>query len=488
MSAPTRLCFLNEEHDLDRLAGWDDATVSKLWRYNLHYFDDLTAERAGARRHWHLALIDRWVRENPPGRGSGWEPYPCSLRIVNWIRWSLSGTPLPAHVLDSLAVQARWLSRRLEHHLLGNHLWANAKALVFAGTFFKGREAQHWRTVGLALLERELAEQLLSDGGHFERSPMYHAIVLSDLLDLCALDSAVPDALPLASVRSWRTATPRMLQWLQAMTHPDGDIALFNDAVFDVAPTHAQLRAYAEALGIRIENPSQESVADLAASGYVRMARGPSVVLADVGPVGPDYIPGHAHADTLSFELSVHGYRVIVDSGTSRYDVSAERLRERGTAAHNTVQINGQDSSEVWSSFRVARRASPFGKHLAASESALELSCAHDGYRRLPGRPVHRRRWRLNEAGLTIWDEIEGPCDDAVARYHLHPAISIELACDDAGVLKLPNGRRIRWSSQGAAVAIADATFNPRFNGCQPSKCLELRLLRDHCEFQLIWQ
>ncbi|MEN9780004.1 MAG: hypothetical protein RL014_1152 [Pseudomonadota bacterium] len=94
-------------------------------------------------------------------------------------------------------------------------------------------------------------------------------------------------------------------------------------------------------------------------SGYVRLDNGPAVALLDVAPVGPDYLPGHAHADTLSFELSVGAQRVLVNSGTSCYGSSAERLRQRGTAAHNTVVVNGQDSSEVWGGFRVARRPLP---------------------------------------------------------------------------------------------------------------------------------
>src|SRR5439155_3503852 len=110
--------------------------------------------------------------------------------------------------------QARWLRGRLEHHLLGNHLWANAKALVFAGAWFEGAEAERWLDTGVRLLRREFAEQILADGGHFERSPMYHAIALADVLDLCALDIALPGVLPAPAVARWRESVPRMLHWL----------------------------------------------------------------------------------------------------------------------------------------------------------------------------------------------------------------------------------------------------------------------------------
>src|SRR5262249_17076636 len=130
-------------HITDR-AAWNDPSLDRLWLYNLHYFDDLNAENCGARRDWHRALIERWIHENPPGTGTGWEPYPTSLRIVNWIKWSLSGNLLSEMVLDSISLQASWLAQRLEWHLLGNHLFANAKALVFAGLFFDGILAGEW--------------------------------------------------------------------------------------------------------------------------------------------------------------------------------------------------------------------------------------------------------------------------------------------------------------------------------------------------------
>ena len=150
------------------------------------------------------------------------------------------------------------------------------------------------------------------------------------------------------------------------------------------------------------------------------------VALLDVAPIGPDYLPGHAHADTLSFELSLFGQRVLVNSGTSCYGMGTERLLQRGTATHNTVAINGQDSSEVWGGFRVARRARPFGLRIEESESGLKVVCAHDGYTRLPGRPIHRREWCFSGGAMEIVDTIEGGFDEAVGRLFFHPGLSLE--------------------------------------------------------------
>ncbi len=187
MLTSNRFRFLNEEHDLLSQSDWNHPVRAKLWLYNLHYFDDLNAAGACERLNWHRSLIMRWIVENPPGTGNGWEPYPLSLRIVNWIKWVLAGNALPQAALESLAIQSRFLAKRIEFHLLGNHLLANAKALVFAGFFFEGKEADAWGVKGLRILNRELPEQILKDGGHYERTPMYHSIILEDLLDLVNL-------------------------------------------------------------------------------------------------------------------------------------------------------------------------------------------------------------------------------------------------------------------------------------------------------------
>ena len=180
---PLRFRFLGKEQVLECPSDWNHPGWEKIWLYNLHYFDDLNAEGAAGRTEWHAELIERWVEENPPGFGNGWEPYPTSLRIVNWVKWVFAGNDLSEKTVESLAVQTRLLEKRIEYHLLGNHLLANAKALVFAGLFFKGEEAGRWLKKGMQIFLSQLPEQVLPDGGHFERSPMYHEIILEDLLD-----------------------------------------------------------------------------------------------------------------------------------------------------------------------------------------------------------------------------------------------------------------------------------------------------------------
>ena len=497
MLAPDTFLFLRQEGTLGEV-GWDGPQREKLWRYNQHYFDDLNAVGAADRAHWHVGLLQDWVRCNPPGMGNGWEPYPTSLRIVNWVKWQLAGNTLPEACVQSLAVQARWLARRLEFHLLGNHLFANAKALCFAGLFFEGREADRWLRTGLRLLAREVPEQILPDGGHFERSTMYHALALEDMLDLCNLWTWGADALGEPGQRqlaAWQERVAGMLGWLKGMCHPDGEIALFNDAAFGVAPAVAELNAYADRLGLGRTSPEALPRAEAARrvtrfgdSGYVRVEAPEAVALLDVAPVGPDYLPGHAHADTLSFEFSLFGQRLFVNSGTSCYGVSAERLRQRGTAAHSTVTVDGEDSSEVWGGFRVARRARPFDLFVDTPQSgAIEVLCSHDGYRRLPGQVVHTRRWRLGENTLVVEDTVTGAHGWAEARFHINSRVETKIEPNgEEGVFILRTGRAA-WRLEGGEARLEPSTYHPRFGSTERNQCLVLRLKHGKARLRLVW-
>jgi uncharacterized heparinase superfamily protein len=481
---PDTFRLLNEERRCRDAADWQPRDASDLWTYHLHYFDDLNARAAAARADWHQQLLSRWVSENPPPEGPGWDPYPISRRIVNWAKWALRGHSLTPACQGSLAVQTRWLLRRLEHHILGNHLLANAKALVHAGLYFDGAEADLWHRRGMALLEAQLREQVLADGAHFELSPMYHALALEDLLDLSNILRAFGRAVP----PQWPALVGRMRTWLAAMSHPDGELAFFNDAAWGMAPTARSLDTYAQRLDLPPAEAVDTPLAVLAASGYVRAALDAACLICDCGPVGPDYLPGHAHADTLSFELSLGEQRVFVNSGTSRYGADAERQRQRGTRAHNTVTINGVDSSEVWAAFRVARRAHGTLRRASAAGDAVVIEGSHDGYHRLAGRNEHSRCWTLAAGSLRIDDRIAGRFASAESRLFLHPQLQAQTA---AGRVSLSlAGREIASVSfEGAAsVAVEDATWHPRFGVAMPSVCVVARFSGARLATQVNWR
>lgn len=482
MVGPESFRFLNKFGTLSEL-GWDGDNVGKLWRYNQHYFDDLNAADSKERHEWHFSLIERWIAENDPGVGTGWEPYPTSLRIVNWVKWALAGNEVPSGFRQSLAVQARWLSQRLERHLLGNHLFANGKALIFVGTLIGGKEGNSWQENGVRILMREIPRQILQDGGHFELSPMYHALAVEDILDL--INILRMNGHPTALLSICEKRLPDMQLWLSAMSHSDGDIAFFNDTAVGIAPPTSELADYAARL--RLPVSKGPAVIWLRDSGYVRLSVGDGLLFADVAQVGPSYLPGHAHADTLSFEFSLGPSRVFVNGGTSEYGVGAERLRQRGTEAHNCVSVEGLNSSDVWSGFRVGLRARPLTPVMNVTEEGITLRAGHDGYRSLPGSPEHWRTWSVNDHSLVIDDLITEHRLKAEAYFHLHPNIHVEMIDHDTGVLVLKDGRQIRWKSSNKNCRVVPNTWHPEFGISIASQSIVVPLHGGKSTFTVYW-
>ncbi|WLT31315.1 alginate lyase family protein [Geothrix sp. PMB-07] len=490
MLSANRFRFLNQEMELSCKEDWQSERMSKLWTYNLHYFDDLNADSAHDRIAWHSELIRRWIRDNPPAHGVGWEPYPLSLRIINWIKWAFAGGSLEPAARQSLAIQTRHLRKRLEYHLLGNHLFANAKALVFAGCFFEGEEAENWLRCGMRILERQIPEQVLADGGHFERSTMYHALAFEDMLDLANLAKVFPLSFRpwAAQVSGWPEVIQNMGSWLKAMCHPDQEIGFFNDAALGIAPPTCELLAYASRLGFDWPE-DRRAVVHLEPSGYVRACIGDAMLLIDVAPVGPDYLPGHAHADTLSFEFSLFGQRILVNSGTSRYGLGSEREAERGTGAHSTVQIDGRNSSEVWGGFRVARRAYPSGVRVHSENEAIVIEASHTGYHWLPGRPVHRRRWVLGKGKLEVHDTVSGGFSEAISRMYFHPVVGLTL--EGSGGQAIWRDKVVRWWTDSQSASLESSAWHPEFGVSLPNRCIQLLIqpakVAASCCFILDW-
>lgn len=461
MESENTFKFLNESHKLETNS-WDDIKASKLWLYNLHYFDDLNAHDSITRKSWHYELLNKWIKENPPFEGTGWDSYPTSLRIVNWIKWALNGNLLKTDVIYSLEIQCRFLEKNIEKQLLGNHLFANGKALTFAGFFFDGVEAKKWRKIGTSILKKQVEEQVLSDGGNFELSPMYHIIFLEDLLDLINLYRTFDLKPPVEFVEK----VPLMLSWLKTMCHPDGKISFFNDSAFGITPSVREIEDYANRLDLfePINNNRNNYFKNLSASGFTRVVYGEIVAIIDRSSIGPSYLPAHAHADTLSFELSIFGKRVIVNSGTSVYGSSEKRQLQRGTQSHSTVMIDNQNSSEVWGGFRVARRAKVFNSIDFQQDDIIVLSASHNGYHRLKGKPTHTRKWKFSSQLVVIEDLIEGNFNhDVELAFFLHPDININQISESKVELKLLD-KTIKLNFEGKGfMVIENSKYHPEF-------------------------
>lgn len=387
--------FLRREIEFEEAIDWDCPNTPALWRYNLHYFDYLRQE--DMRSEQGLALMQDWILRHQNMQGVGWHPYPVSLRLVNWIYFISSNfktAPVQQCYVDSIALQAAWLVENIEHHILANHLFVNAKALLFAGGFLGGTLGDRCVTRGLDILRTELAEQFLDDGGHYERTPMYHQILTHDLIDLVNLFSTNRGVFSARDREAVITRTRAALVFLDQLEPPDHSMPFFNDSTDGIAPERTALVGFAHRIfGFKLEPRGEEmGVTSLSNSGYYVVRDVGSFLMIDCGDIGPEYQPGHAHCDTLSYEYFLNGRKFITNCGNFDYEISDERRFARCTAAHNTVVVDGEEQSEIWGAFRVARRARPIRAALTLAEQGhAKFSGAHNGYQRLRPAVVHER-------------------------------------------------------------------------------------------------
>jgi uncharacterized heparinase superfamily protein len=469
MLAAREFTFLNQTVAGNGSIPWNDRRYAKLWLYHLNYFDFLNVgfvlpdEEPMLDRALEIALD--WRERNTEGTEVGWEPYALSVRIINWLKFlarharSLDfleeGGRLSA-LLESLGVQVATLERRLEKDLLGNHFLKNLKALLFAGALLETPSSTRWWAKGEALLEQELNEQILPDGGHFERSLMYHSQVLEDLAEIRLLCASTGRSLRCSDLLSGKIRA--MAQFLKGIIHADGEIPLFNDSVLGGARPPDALLAMAEISDIQSpESEPQVTVFPDTGYGVIRSPESHSSLIFDCGPLGPDYQPGHGHCDVLSYELSLHGQRVVVDTGVSTYEPGPERQYERSTAAHNTLRIDGEEQAEIWASFRVGRRPR-VGRISGGSDGVFRfVSGEHDAYR--PRGVMHAREILLRAPDTWIVaDLLRGSSTHRVESFlHFHPLVRVQ-ALDELSAAS--DGRPLRrWLLELAGQAWSLVTY-----------------------------
>lgn len=451
-----RFTFLNRSLAIDRL-DWNRRYENHLWNYNLHYFGFTvwaarTLVERGEASAWQACrrLIESWIAEAKPGRSDGWDAYPISLRAVNWIyAYSLVAETEDDEFLSkwraSLFDQLGFLRRHLEHQLLANHLLKNVKALVIGGLFFRN---ESWLTTGERLLRREFDEQVLADGGHYERSPMYHAQALADFLEAYALLLAF-DRIERGEKIEARLQS--MAGFLAAMSHSDGSLALFNDSANTIETRPQPILESAK----RIVGGTRQAVS-YPQTGYYLWISADELekIIVDAGPPAVAYNLAHAHCDLLSYELWLNGQPFIVDSGVHGY--GGDRFREycRSTLAHSTVMFDGVEQSEIWSTFRMARAA----RLLSAESDGDENSWSFSGsFERFDRRLTHERRIRREPDGDWLITDCARHGEVALASsfIHLHPSVEAEMI-NATEVLCQTGGQRILiapFADEGVTIA-----------------------------------
>ena len=402
--------FLNSAIHFNDNIDWNYPNYGKLWTYNLSYFDFLHQKEMSENEG--VALIHDFIKNDKLLKDAK-EPFPISLRGINWIKFLSIYNVKDVDIDNLLYTHYYILLDNLEYHLLGNHLLENAFSLLFGAYYFqddtllqKARE----------ILFIELDEQILNDGAHFELSPMYHQIMLFRVLDCINLvennlEQKDKDLLDFLKLKA-----SLMLGWLKTMTFKNGSIPLFNDSTNSIAPSSNELFKYAARLSLHVKDIK------LKESGYRKFINRSYECILDIGHIGPDYIPGHAHSDTFTFELYIDKKPFIVDTGLSTYETSDRRSLERSTSSHNTVEIENLEQSEIWGGFRVANRAYVIN----IDENTNNIKATHNGYKKSLN-ALHTREFKFEEDIIEIIDNVISTNEyKAISRMHFHPDIDVE--------------------------------------------------------------
>ena len=471
-----KFCFLNITKIITSEIKLVDLKDDLLWIYNLNYFDFLNSTNTKKKTKCINLFLERWLNEAIFQDYCGWDPYPSSLRIVNSIKWLISNKYKKKALIESLGNQSEKLFNNIEWHLYGNHLIANAKALIYAGIYFKSNYSQKWKKRGIELLKNQLNEQILKDGGHFEKSPMYHSIILEDILDIINILENEKNQ----EISEFRDQlvnyVKKMISWLFLMSYPKDQLAFFNDTTDEIAPKFSEILRYAKRLAIKCDLPKSQNFTlnYLKESGFIIVNDKIFKIILDVGSIGPNYIPGHAHADTLSFEMCFKNQKFIVNSGISTYRVSKERLYERGTSAHNTVTVNNENSSDVWSSFRVGRKAKIVRVSLNKSKQKYNIQASHDGYSKILSTNLHERKWLIQKKSLEINDIITNKSKKSIANFILHPCVKIERVGKNLNLIL--NKETISFSACENEFEIIKKPYSPQFNKKIETNCISVKL------------
>jgi len=448
--------FLHIKHQFPEVIDWDIQQHGKLWNYNLQYFDYLFDNKLTIDAC--LPLISDCAAQINSG-ALALEPYPVSLRLVNWILYCGEKGITDGLIELAIKKQIAYLEDNLEYHIQANHLLENYIALVVSACYLN--DAPKLKKY-YAKLTAQVDEQVLADGAHYECTPMYHCIILSKLLLI--LDILSSNKFAFIDTAFLRQKTADMLGWLKAYAFEDGSYAHYNDSTNGVVVSVDAIHAAAKHLSI------YASTLQLGTSGYRKLTNAKFQLLADCGKVMPSYQPGHTHSDMLSFCLHANGLPVIVDTGVSTYENNAIRHFERSTAAHNTVHINNENQSDVWSSFRVGKRANI---SIHTSEKSF-LSAKHDGYLSRYG-ILHQRSFSMSDKSCLITDELIGKkrrFDYAIASLHFFPEIDVNQV--DSQTLLINSSLTIRFEG-AASMSIGEYAYANGYNLRLSAKCVQVQ-------------
>lgn len=476
--------FLNRGCTFRNKVDWNPEGFSRLWVFNLHYFDyglDLAIAyyRTGKKKYFDKFkdLVEDWIEGNNIVQDDAWHPYTTSRRIVNWIfsfhliqRKIERKHALRIRLLESIYLQTVHLYRNLEYDVSGNHLLANGKALFIAGAFL-GKE--RYLKKGLEILKDEIKKQILPDGGHFELSPMYHCQVLLDLLDCFAV---LPPGSPVYKLL--KEKLKMMLGFLKNILAPNKEIPLFSDSTKNGTISPIEIFNYAENLGFDLDEEEAKLIL-LDKSGYYIVRSEDIHVIIDGGKIGADCQAGHGHCDLFSYEFWLKGKKVVTDSGTYNYEKSEIRDYCRSTAAHNTLRIDGKEQSEIWGTFRVGRRVKPKYVRMKETDKIIVFSGIYSPY--FQRNIIHKRCIFIKSKKIFLVLDRVYEKEQVIRKYqienfiHLNPELRLDKDQKKGIVLIHEEDLTLNFIPINSVLNVVDGWYCPEFGRRIVNKVIVLK-------------
>jgi hypothetical protein len=370
------------------------------------------------------AVFD-WIHKNPFLFGPHYiSVMECAMRIPVFLFCLKYLDTLKARehrlILDTIFQHGWLISKRLSlYSSLGNHTVAECVGLIFAGAVFKNTaEGRSWLEKGYDLLKQELEHQILADGGPAEQSLNYHRFVL----DLYWLAVDFLERNNLYDCSSLKQKLIPAENFLRALEYGRGHLQTIGDSDdgYAVGPGMFPNRGKPDN-----DTANIQSFKD---SGYTVIKNNRVVLSFDHGPLGMAPLHNHGHADALSVTIALDDLLFLIDPGTYRYNGGPEwRKYFKGTRAHNTVTIDGEDQAVQETGFIWSQ---PYTSKLI-QKVELNYGCLlkarHDGYTRLTNPVIHERTivW-FDKKNIAIKDEFNGEgFHEFELNFHFHPDVTI---------------------------------------------------------------
>jgi len=449
-----------------------------------------------------VAQLDAWLEQCPALTGPNWtSSLEVGIRLINWsLIWKImagndaalfegpAGQRRRSAWLDSIFAHCQFIERHLSRHSsANNHLIGELAGLyVAASTWPYWRQSSIWQKMAARELEQQAVLQHSSDGVNREQAFSYQVFAAEFLFlaGICGAATARP-----FSAAYWAILA-RATHFLRSVRDAGGHVPMVGDAddgiVYRLEPGSAgdrpaMLLALADALWQQLpvarrgesaqwllggavlpQPPARLACANdwhFADGGYLLFGTAfgqPDEIkgMLDCGPLGYLGIAAHGHADALALTLSVAGEECLVDVGTYSYWQELKwRDYFRGTAAHNTVRVDGLDQSVSGGRFMWLRKAVTRVSAMPDSPGQFAFRGSHDGYLRLTDPVRHTRSVHFNETSrrLQVTDSLEARRAHRMEQFwHFAPDLSVVL---DGEVLVV-QGQRFRLEGRFAGTAL----------------------------------